>query len=345
MPLFSWSGEFTMSVKIDGRDATVYQEKHHQEGVGRTRSEGWICSEVGKSYTIGLESQGYHARIDPRTKHKDISAHLRIDGVKTEGQAVYHLDERFRFKGPIDHNKQRRPYVFQKPELRAEDGDDGSETTINTAIGTLEIVLCRVQYYPRKQSFTYKEVVNLTPALSEKHKKGLLTSVTQYGPPVPAKSYRTTSKRKSTQDKEGLPYCKMTIRYASKEVLQAMGIIPRDPRPPTPPAELHASTPTPPPEAIEAKRTIAQSPSLCVDVDPTDTSAGNASIKRKRGEEDVDADDKAVLKRKLQSEMTEALRGECDSRDYNPRHLDEYKPRQQRAMLSALREMVPPLRE
>lgn len=220
MPLFSWAGEFSMSVKIDGRDATVYQEKHHQEGGGRTRSEGWICSEVGKvsiriwilardrfckpdcssskSYTIGLESQGYHARIDPRTEHKDISAHLRIDGVKTEGQAVYHLDERFRFKGPIDHNKQRRPYVFQKPvsvmfrsiartagspwtlqELRAEDGDDGSETTINTAIGTLEIVLCRVQYYPRKQSFTYKEVVNLTPALSEKHKKGLLTSVTQ----------------------------------------------------------------------------------------------------------------------------------------------------------------------
>ena len=34
--------------------------------------------------------------------------------------------------------------------------------------------------------------------------------------------------RKSTQDEEGSPYCKMTIRYASKEVLQAMDIIPRE---------------------------------------------------------------------------------------------------------------------
>jgi hypothetical protein len=53
MPLVSHAGEFTMSVKIDGQDATVYQEKHHQEGDGRTRSEGWICSEVGK---VGLGS-------------------------------------------------------------------------------------------------------------------------------------------------------------------------------------------------------------------------------------------------------------------------------------------------
>lgn len=40
------------------------------------------------------------------------------------------------------------------------------------------------------------------------------------------------------------------------------------------------------------------------------SNAGNPSTKRKRGGGDADAhDDKAVLKRKLQSEMTEALRG------------------------------------
>ncbi|KAG7544303.1 hypothetical protein FFLO_03342 [Filobasidium floriforme] len=310
MPLFSWSGEFTMSVKIDGRDATVYQEKHHQEGDGRTRSEGWICSEVGKSYTIEFGKEGYDARMDPGTRHKDISAYLRIDGVKTEDLAVRQTKKHCHFKGPIDLNKQRRPYMFQKPELRVEDSDDESETTINTAIGTLEVILYRVEYYTQSMPYTPREVVNLTSAISEKHKKGLFTCVTQYGPPVPPSKDSTFLKRKSTQDEEGSPYCKMTIHYASKEVLQAMDIIPRDPRPPTPPARLPTSTPTPPADAIDAKPLISRSPSPQVDVEATGSSAGNPSTKRKRGGGDADAhDDKAVLKRKLQSEMTEALRG------------------------------------
>jgi hypothetical protein len=136
--------------------------------------------------------------MNPHARHKDISAHLRIDGVKTQGKAVRQPKKRCHFEGPIDRNKQCRPYIFQKPvslifksvermaassstmqELRVEDGDDESETTINTAIGTLEISLCRVQYHPQYKPYTHREVANLTSALSEKHKKGLLTCVTQ----------------------------------------------------------------------------------------------------------------------------------------------------------------------
>jgi hypothetical protein len=71
MPLFSWAGEFSMSVKMDGRDATVYQEKHHQE----------------------------------------------LDGVETERAAIRHsADKHGRiFDGPLSHNNQRFPYMFQKP--------------------------------------------------------------------------------------------------------------------------------------------------------------------------------------------------------------------------------------
>jgi hypothetical protein len=58
--------------------------------------------------------------------------------------------------------------------------DSESETASNKAIGTLEVSLYRVEYHTQARPSTYKEVINLTPALSEKHKKALLTSVTQY---------------------------------------------------------------------------------------------------------------------------------------------------------------------
>jgi hypothetical protein len=57
--------------------------------------------------------------------------------------------------------------------------DEEPEAPINMAIGTLEVSLYRVEYHALSKPSTYKDLVDLTPALSEKHKKGLLSSVTQ----------------------------------------------------------------------------------------------------------------------------------------------------------------------
>jgi hypothetical protein len=139
----------------------------------------------------------------------------------------------------------------QLQDLRAGDSDDEAESAVNTAIGTMALSMFRVKYRLEGQLQEPGDLGSLTAALSEKQKKGSLSSVTQcvnrcgpwlrfaasfhsrppllyfrYGPSVddtPSPKYR----RQSTQDKEGSPYCKMTIRYASREVLQAMDIIPR----------------------------------------------------------------------------------------------------------------------
>lgn len=70
-----------------------------------------------QEYTIELDYQSYRTSVGTLAKHKDISARLTIDGVETERAAIRHSADKHGhiFDGPLSHNNQRFPYMFQKP--------------------------------------------------------------------------------------------------------------------------------------------------------------------------------------------------------------------------------------
>ncbi|VDC03433.1 unnamed protein product [Peniophora sp. CBMAI 1063] len=250
---------YSVMVKVDGEELPQFQVEKTDE---RTIT-CWMPSEAGKTFLV-------HTTTTTPHEHEYKSVRVFADGRKLQGFANeddYEQTVQYRVS-----STSREPFMFSEVafELADEDHSVHDNHSVTEDIGVIEVQIWQSRRsekpYNIKHQATRPHAADAGIKLSEKSK---LIGANHVKPGIP-EPYLWKSGTISTQRIGRHPYAVFRFKHRPKALLQAMGVMPRPVRAPTPP------TITPP------QRTRSPGPQ-------------EASNKRRRIDNDADEDVKPIL--------------------------------------------------
>ncbi|KAG7571206.1 hypothetical protein FFLO_00879 [Filobasidium floriforme] len=239
----SHRGKLDLFVTVDGQELPIYDLQY----VGGEPS-AWIACDTGKTYHVHLACKGYPSSKEFRKMTSSLNAELRLDGVLVEEMSsvgpnypLWNWREQedmkdIVWKGTYTRPGYKKPFIFQAPQFQ-EKTSNPIDREKYQGLGSIQVQVRRIQVIPSRRSdrqWSNKLAerdsfsrVKLRTEVPEDAKKGVLSSLTELGQPeptIPTVMYDVVGE--NPYDKQS-PMTTLTLRYATREVLLARGIIPK----------------------------------------------------------------------------------------------------------------------
>ncbi|KAI0664066.1 hypothetical protein C8Q70DRAFT_945043 [Cubamyces menziesii] len=237
-----------MPLKLNGYSAHICCNGKEMDMYGVQRPDAktvscWIASKEGKSFTVhwadetGETVMGVETFMDGRLVDDD--AHDK----RREGECL----------GFYVTGQQMRPFIFSSLNLTDSDNDEHATQTVPSELGTIRVVMTRVQEYRDSDEVFVAPAVSAIGSIDERSKKAGSHAVSM-GDIKEIEALNITKVHTIGEEEE--PFATFIFRYRPLAHLQANNIVPLPPRSSTKrPADTREATAASGPSNRKHRRT------------------------------------------------------------------------------------------